>query len=524
MGPGTRSGRRTGGRPVAVIDIGSNSARVVVYRPQPGGHLQLVADTRAALRLVVDVDRDHRLSGGAIARTLRALRDFRAVALGAGARRILAVATSAIRDAANGPALLERIYREVGIRARIIDGAREGRFGFLGGVRGLPVTDGLFFDLGGGSMQLSHFHGRRLDRTEILPLGALRLSNAFLSHDPPTRAELGRLKKHVRRELDAAALPRLAAGEILVGTGGTVRNLAKVDARAHRYPITHVHGYVLSREAVRQIAARLAGRRARQRQKVRGLSDQRADSIVGGSFAIASLMQRVGAHELLVSGRGIREGVAYSVSGGQVPTARQVREASIKGLLSRFAAWDTESGARRPRLAVALLETLVTRADPVLTEALGYAARILDVGRSLDFFDRYEHAAEIVLAADLDGFSHRQIALLAAALRTAHHPEGWRSLRPVLAKSDRRQIEQVGAILLLADAIEARCPPGGPVLLSSQLRRGRVRIHVPRLLGWRSGEMAPRLREAFGREVIVEGGSVGTRGSTTRSRRRRARR
>src|SRR5262245_38888786 len=106
MPAATRPRRRAAPRPLAVVDIGSNSARVAVYQPQPGGHLHLVAGTRAPLRLVLDVDREQRLSEEAIARTLKALRDFRAIAVGAGAQKILAVATSAMRDAANGSALL----------------------------------------------------------------------------------------------------------------------------------------------------------------------------------------------------------------------------------------------------------------------------------------------------------------------------------------------------------------------------------------------------------------------------------
>ncbi len=174
--------------PVAVIDIGSNSGRVVILELDPARHLRLLAGSRAPLRLVHDVDERQKLGEEAMARTIEAVRDFYAIALGAGARRVVAVATAAMRDAKNGQRLIERIRREVGMGVQIIDGRREAAYGFAGAVRGVPVSSGLLFDLGGGSMQISTFRSRRLGRATSLPLGSLRLSETFLESDPPKAA------------------------------------------------------------------------------------------------------------------------------------------------------------------------------------------------------------------------------------------------------------------------------------------------------------------------------------------------
>jgi exopolyphosphatase/guanosine-5'-triphosphate,3'-diphosphate pyrophosphatase len=494
---------------LAVIDIGSNSARVVVYQPSASGHLHLVAGSRAALRLVREVDRDRRLSAEALGRTLEALADFRAIALGAGASRINAVATAALRDAENGAALLERVRRELGFRVEIIDGRREASYGFLGGIHGLPVEGGLLFDLGGGSMQLCRFEARQLGRTLSLPLGALRLSSAFLRRDPPGAAELKALRQHVQRTLKDASLRRLAPGEVLVGTGGTVRNLAKMDARARAYPIPRVHGYVLERDSVQGMAALLAGRSSKKREKLPGLSDERGDSVVGGAHAIALLMDAVGADALLVSGQGVREGLARSQLGERVPPAQQVRAASIEALLARFAAWDPDSARRRASIAAALLAALVPEAEPELAEALGHAARLLDIGRSVSFFDRYEHVAEIVLISELDGFSHRQLALVAGVIRAARELSGWKSLAPVLARADKRGLEQAGTILALADDLTERSPPGSPSSLRCRVGKRHARIEVSSLIAWRPRRLAARFEDAFGRTLEVRPGAPG---------------
>ena len=155
---------------MAVIDIGSNSGRVVVYDVHADGHLPILASSRASLRLVRDL-KGKSLSPQAIKRTLDALEDFRAIALGNGARRTLAVATSAVRDASNGPALIETVRKQLGIELRILSGTEEAQCGFLGAVRGLPVEDGAQFDVGGGSMQICLFRGRRLGGAWSFPLG-----------------------------------------------------------------------------------------------------------------------------------------------------------------------------------------------------------------------------------------------------------------------------------------------------------------------------------------------------------------
>src|ERR1700712_1626237 len=125
----------------------------MVFERDTSSHLRLLAGSRASLRLVRAVDAIGALSEATMARTTEALRDFQAIANGAGARRIVAVATAAMRDATNGPLFVDRLQRELGIRIQIIGGLAEARHGFAGAVRGLAVSKGLLFDLGGGSMQ-----------------------------------------------------------------------------------------------------------------------------------------------------------------------------------------------------------------------------------------------------------------------------------------------------------------------------------------------------------------------------------
>ena len=491
-----------------MIDIGSNSGRVVVYRRDAAGRLRLLAGSRAALRLVRDVDRDRRLKDETIERAMTTLADFRAIALGAGATRIVAVATAAMRDAGNGPALIERIHSELGIQLEVIDAEAEARYGFLGGIHGLPVDHGQLFDMGGGSLQISRFRGRSLVRSWSLPLGSLRLSSTFLTKDPPGSGEIDRLRRHVAKLLREAGVPQLRAGECLVGTGGTVRNLAKIDARARGYPVGRVHGYSLERGHLRRIVAQLARTRARKREEIPGLSGDRSDSIVGGALGIETLAEAVGAQAILISGQGVREGLAASLFGDGVSSAREVRAASVASLALRFDGWRAAAADRREHVTRALLSALDPGASAEIEEALLHAARLLDIGRSIDFFDRHRHAAEIVRGAAMDGFSHREIALLAAVLRgSRQRTVDVEPYAPLLGKQDRAPIERAAVVLALADDIEERCPPGVPIGVRCSLGKRALGVSVPALLAWRPRALDQRFEKVFGRRLDVVPGA-----------------
>ena len=498
--------RAPAGRPVAIIDIGSNSGRVVVLDRDGAGHLRLVTGSRAPLRLVSDVDEQQDLSEQSMARTMEALRDFHAIAAGAGARRIVAVATAAMRDARNGRLFLQRIRRELRIQVDIIDGQQEGRYGFAGAVRGLPVASGLLFDLGGGSMQISHFSNRVLDRVITLPLGALRLSEMFLASDPPRSKEILRLRKHVHEHLAKMKVPSLTRRERLLGTGGTLRNLAKMDRNARGYPIRRLHGYALSLKRLHVIVEQLTTMRQKERDEISGLSAERADSIAGGALAIEALMEHVHASEILVSGQGVREGIALRLLKIEMAATKDVKEASLASLVARFDGWNAGAAERRRSVAAALLAGLERRPDPKIAETLDHGARVLDIGRSLDFVARHELVADILLAAEMDGFTHGELALLSALVRrTGDRHADTKAFGPLIGDADRPRLHRAAVILALADAIEARCPRGRAIAVACRVARG-VTVSVPQLLSWRAVDLHERFERAFGKPLTVVAG------------------
>jgi exopolyphosphatase/guanosine-5'-triphosphate,3'-diphosphate pyrophosphatase len=481
----------------------------MIYRLEAGGHLHVLAGSRASLRLVRGLDRTGRIPAESLERVFEALRDFRSIARGAGVERIVVAGTSALRDAANGPAFVRRVRRELGLTIRTLSGLQEARYGFLGAVGGLSVEHGALFDLGGGSLQVGRFRGRRLVGAVSVPLGALRVSDAFLKSDPPTPREVRRLREHAREILEEAGLEALSAEEQLIGTGGTVRNLAKIDQRASGYPIPRLHGYVLTCHRLREMVTGLGAERERKRARVPGLNVDRRDSVVGGGLVIDTLAQLLGADQIIVSGEGVREGLARSLARGTLEPTETVRRSSLEALASRFTGWSQERARRREALAAALQAALAPGATGEMAEALGQAARVLDIGRTVDFFDRHEHVADLLLTTDLGGFSHRQVALLAAVVRQAGDEDARpRSLAPLVKRQDREPIERAAVLLSLADEITARCPPGSSPALRCRTRRGEATVAVPALASWGVRGLGERFQAAFGRRLRVVPGAA----------------
>ncbi|HXA29058.1 MAG TPA: Ppx/GppA phosphatase family protein [Candidatus Angelobacter sp.] len=492
--------------PLAVIDIGSNSGRVIVVRLSNRGHLEILSDARTSLRLIRDLNGGGRLSSAAVDRTVAALHDFLAVADSAGARRVVAVATAAVREASNGDDFIGRVEAATGVDIRVIDGDEEAHYAFTGAVHGLPVEAGLLVDVGGGSLEISHFRNRRALRGWTLPLGALRVTDRFLSSDPPKPGELTRLRDHVVTTLRAAGLPQLRSDESVVGTGGTIRNIAKVHRAAQTYPIPRLHGYELSRRGVREVADRVVSTPLRRRAAISGLSADRADSIVGGVLVVQTVLDEMRAAAMTVSGQGLREGIAFEELSAALPSTGAVRQASLIALASRFTTWDSDRARRRARMAAQLLDLLCPGAGDEMQETLDHAATILDAGRSVDYYNRWEHAADIVLSADLRGFSHHRIALLAAVILRAGRDRV--SLRPystLLDAVDPRDIDRVALVLVLADEVERRMSPRDvrqAELLD--LKRSTIVLGLPIPHDWQAVDVGGRFRRVFGRNLVVQ--------------------
>jgi exopolyphosphatase/guanosine-5'-triphosphate,3'-diphosphate pyrophosphatase len=292
---------------VAVVDLGSTAVRILLARLTPAARFQIVAQERVPTRL--GGGGPGTLPRAAIEATLRAVRRFfrRHAEPGKGPR-IVAVATSAVRDASNRERLLAPLRYEEGIEVQVLSARDEARLGVDAALESLPVRNAVVADLGGSSLQLSRVRHRKVVGTASLPLGAVRATRQFLRHDPPRTRELQALREEIRARL-RAALPPAARDEVVVGLGGTVRTLASIHMKSHPGERRHRHGLRLQQSDVTAIRERLESLSLRRRRRVRGLKAERADIILAGAVVIEEVLVFGGYHALVVCTRGVRDGL-----------------------------------------------------------------------------------------------------------------------------------------------------------------------------------------------------------------------
>ncbi len=490
--------------PLAVIDIGSNSARIAVLRLDDSGQLDIIADARTSLQLARRIDSRGRIEASAVTEAVAAVRDFRAVAAAAGAQRTVAVATAAMRTATNRDSVLARLEADTGLAIKVIDGEEEARYAFLGAVHGLPIDTGYLVDVGGGSFELAYFERRRALRWWTFELGALVTTDQFLGSDPPRASEIADLRNHVIQTLHDAGVPPLPEDGGMVGTGGTVRNLAKIHMRSVVHPIARVDGYVLQRREVRDVTSRLSTRNRASLRTVPGLSTDRADSIVGGALVVMAAMDALGAKSLMVSGHGLREGIALAELNLPLPEVHAVRRGSVTALASRFSTWDPRRANRRIEMTRAILGVSDPTMPAEMREVLDHATTLLDVGQSINYYDRWSHAAGVTASADLQGFTHREVALIATTLaRLGKARSNLPRYARLCTRDDIKRIDRLAVILELADELERRVNGGGPPSFRFDERRNRVVVSTGLPYTWEPEDLSRRFRTRLGRTLSL---------------------
>ena len=354
-------------RKIAIIDLGSNTTRLIILAYTPGVSFQLIDQVRERVRLSEGMGAENTLRAEPIERTVRLMKVFKALCDANDIDTIVATATSAVRDARNQAEFLRRVQQEADLQLRVLSGDEEAYYGYLGVVNSLSVKNGLTFDLGGGSLELARVRERQLAHSASLPLGAVRLSETFIRTDPIKPADTRLLQRYIDALFSSIEWLPARRGDQLIGLGGTVRALAKIDQRRRDYPLDRLHGYVLTLSAIESILHDLLILPLNKREKIPGLNSDRADVIVGGTLAIAGLMQRAGYHELTVCGQGLREGLFYEqfLQGAPSPLVPDVRAFGLADLTYLYQRRVDACAPRPAAGGVAIRSTpLAARAGP----------------------------------------------------------------------------------------------------------------------------------------------------------------
>ena len=447
---------------LAVIDLGSNSFRLVVFMAGDRWWRrtdEIYEPVRIGEGLMATGTLGEEPMGRALA-TLDVFAHF-CRASGLGADAVDAVATSAIRDAENAAGFLERARERLGLPIRVLSREQEARYGYLAAVNSTTLRDGSVLDLGGGSMQLVHVAERLALESRSWQLGTVRMSERFLPpNGPAKRRQLEELREHVAEQLtDAAWLTGDARGR-LVGTGGTVRNLAAAAQRAAGLPSNGVQGMVIEAQALEELVQRLAALPASERASIPGIKPARADLILAGAVVVQGVLLAGGFDALETTEAGLREGVFFErlLAEQDPPLFEDVRRASVLNMACQYHV-DMHHTEHVAALALGMFDELARLGlhdgDPRERELLWAASMLHDVGMSIDYDDHHKHSRYLILNGALPGFSPVETAIIAQAAR--YHRKGMPVPGPMAAlfgEGDAERLDRCATLLRLAEDLE----------------------------------------------------------------------
>lgn len=495
-------------RRIAIIDLGSNTARVIVMKTVPGYTYRLEDEIREVVRLRQGMT-ERGLSEETMIRAIFTLRLFKRFCESLEVDTILPTATSAVREGANGPLFVERVRREVGLSLQVLDGEQEAYYGTIGILNEAPLREGIVLDIGGGSAQISEVRHRRFYRGQSVTLGALALTEQFIENDPPTEAECEAIQAEIEQQLDKIAWLKSKRGP-LVGLGGTIRNMAKIEAARQNYPLNTLHGFSLGRASIEESIAQFRELPLDRRRKISGLKSDRADIILPGAMVLLTVMKRLGVEQLTISQNGLREGLFFEQFWQHLsyPVIADTRCFSPLNMARNYQ-YQKHHAAHVRYLTRRLFEQLAPLHGYGLPErALLDAAAVLhDLGTIISYDSHHKHSQTLIINSGLPGYTPRETALIALLAR--YHRSGTPDVsdyKLLMQPGDEELLTRLAAILRLAEFLErGRNATIDDVVVAwddDALHFTVIADEYPAVELWQTEWNAvPLVEEAFGRQV-----------------------
>jgi exopolyphosphatase/guanosine-5'-triphosphate,3'-diphosphate pyrophosphatase len=460
---------------LAAIDIGTNSVHMVIVRIDPMlATFTIVAREKDTVRLGERDTKTGELSSSAMERAIAALKRCHNLALSMGVDHIIAVATSATREATNGNQFLARIETEVGLQVDLISGQEEARRIYLGVLSGMDFQNlpHIIIDIGGGSTEIILADSQEPRFLSSTKVGAVRLTRDFIQTDPISLTEFASLRAYVRGMLERPIdelRHSLQAGETvrLVGTSGTIETLGIINALNQQREIPNpLQGYQLTRRDLRDWVKRLMTLNYEQRFAIPGLSDKRAEIILAGAVILLEAMTMLNLDTITICERALREGVivdwmlTHGLIGDRLRFQGEIRQRSVMKIAHKYRV-DLVYGERVAQFSLSIFDQLqgvLHQWGATEREWLWAAAVLHNCGVYISHSAHHKHSYYLIRNAEFLGFTEIELELMAniARYHRRSKPKKRHESYIKLSESHRLMVRQLSAILRIAVALDRR--------------------------------------------------------------------
>lgn len=440
----------------SVLDLGSNSVKLVNYKINSYNNYKPYHQESVRLKLSEGLDKGI-LKESYLDNTIETLKLFRNIVDFEDVNYVISVATSAVRDAKNRFEIIERIYKETGFEFKILSEHDEAIFSYTGAIRSLRIPSVLFFDIGGGSLEIVYAKDFEIQKVISLPLGALRLTQMFSKDSKFEITDFYSMEKHIQEILPTKEELGISYSEdlILVGVGGVLRALAKYDQSSKNYPLSKLHNYELSFDALDSISKRIRSLPVEKIAKIDSIGSGRADTVRAGNLVITHVMKKYGFDRLRVSAHGLREGtLALSLQYPKEFENQSIDYSHIKEIIYLSSQIENLSGSVEDLVRLMFSINLLSDHERIL---LAYALSQIEKLWSFRDVDNVLYS----IMDDDSSLSHRDQLICALSLIYSKKKKKADPLilkfENILELSDRKLIKKIASVVFLCDIFHKTC-------------------------------------------------------------------
>jgi len=442
---------------LVIIDLGSNSIRLILARVGKNGNFRIVHDLKESVRLEKDMGEEQTIKPDRMKQAVKTMQMFRNLCNAIKPDEVIVVATEAIRRAANQQEFLDKILQETGFKIRVLSGEEEAYYDYLGIINSMEVSDALMMDLGGGSTELVWMENAAFKNAVSLPFGSINITQQFEMYDTVQEERMQALKEMLSGHFQAVPWLNEKTPKRLIGVGGSFRNLGKIHRRRKGYPLEIAHNYSMQPQDVLEIKNDLSSLNLKQRRNVKGLSKDRADIVVGAAAIIAEIIEFCGIEELAVSGYGLREGIIFEYLQQNHPSHLSPLDFSIHNNQLNFML-DQEHARTIWKISSSLCRQLqeIMPSQQNYDRVLKTAAMLHDTGILINYYQQNEHLIYTLLNTELHGLSHREIVLSAyiGAFHNSTRSLAMPNYKSLLTEEDIKVIPAIGILLRIARSLD----------------------------------------------------------------------
>ena len=447
---------------IGIIDLGSNSARLVIVNLFTDGHFMVIDELKESVRLGQDMERDGFLKPARVAETIKTLKMFRKLCDASGVTRIIAVATEAVRRAKNQRSFLDEIQSSCGIKIRVLSAEEEAVFVYRGVINTMDVPKGIVLEIGGGSTKIVYYNRRNMLNYVTLPFGAVTLTGLFSGDGLKPEQQAEKIEEFFTEQLKQVEWLKDVDPDVqMMGVGGSFRNLFKISKMVHKYPLDSVHNYKMQVEDFLPVYDMIKVLDLDKKKKIKGLSAERADILPAALAVIKSFISYLGVESFTFSGAGLREGIMFNQA---LPMTVEKPVADVLNYslttLVKYYDCDEKHVEHVVNLSIQLFKQLrvLHKFPRQYLRILKVAAMLHDCGERIKYYNHHRHSWYMILNSTLYGVTHRDI-VLAAFTACCHKKEDinmadWARYKDIVSEDDLEVVKKLGVMLRIAESLD----------------------------------------------------------------------